>query len=264
MHSFKMLALALLALLWAAPAHAMTMTSLGKAACDTAANSCSVAASGTVAAGGTTMIIAAFNQYAPTSITASDSAGNCSSAYTYQSAVIASGGYGMLVVAYCPTTTAAITSGTTTFTIAFAGTVQPLIVTAWSITGNRQSVFFDKKGTLVTGQWTSGTAVAGSTSGTLGWSSEDVISVVYGMTTSSADTVGSYTGGYSSVAAYPGSNNRPGLWISKQTLTTGAATVGFTPTSAAARYYLSQTFSFVNAGATATARPTRTLLGVGQ
>ena len=267
---------AFLALLLCIPcATAMTLTPIGKASCDTAANTCSTTASGSVAVGGTVMVIAVIGQSAPTAIIVSDNAktANCGGAYTVQTDNITSGATATTVIAFCTVTAGTITSGATcgaggtsqcAFAITYAGTAAPTMLAAYAVTGNAQATFFDKQGSKATGQWTSGSAVAGANSGAVAWSSEDIISVLNVPLSSSADTVGSYTGGYTAVSAFPGSSNRPGLWIAKQTIATGTAQVGFTPTSAATRAFLSQTFSFVNAGATATARPMRTFLGVGQ
>ena len=265
MRSFKAAFAALIALLWcASPAHGLTLTAIGETACNTSANTCSTTATGSVASGGTTLVVATVNYSAPTAIVVSDSAGNCSSAYTTQTANMTSGGFSTTVVAWCTVTSAAITSGTTTFTMSYTGTAEPLLVAAYSVTGNAQTTFFDQQATKVTGQWTSGTAVTGSTSPTLAWSSEDAIVVTTIYNSATTNTIGTYTGGYASVSAFPNTSVRPGLSVARQTVTSGTAQVGFTPTLSASEYGLTQIFMFVNSGALSLGGRSRMLMGVGQ
>ena len=258
--------LILICALWCvSPAHAMTLTAIGETACNTSANTCSTTATGSVASGGTTLVVATVNYSAPTAIVVSDSAGNCSSAYTTQTANMTSGGFSTTVVAWCTVTSAAITSGTTTFTMSYTGTAEPLLVAAYSVTGNAQTTFFDQQATKVTGQWTSGTAVTGSTSPALAWSSEDAIVVTTFSAGATTDSIGTYTGGYASANAFPATaSNRPEMWVAKRTVTSGTAQVGFTPTLSASKYGLTQIFMFVNSGALSLGGRTRMLMGVGQ
>jgi len=260
MRSFKALATLLLAI-WAVPAHAWAPTANGSANCTTAVNSCATTVTSTVSTGSGVLLVSTLSSISITSApTVTDSAGN---SYTVQ---YVTNSKGTLVVAWCASTTAALTGGTSTITVTSSSTTQYFATAAFTVSGFNTSIPFDKQGTDVAANMSNGTAISGPTSPALLYTSEYALVVVgVGAPPSTGTALSSVTGGYSLVANTGGPTAyRPEQWIYGQTLTTGTATFGATPTISATAGYNAQVFMFPTAGAVLAPKPLRTLLGVGQ
>lgn len=270
MRSIRVLGALLLAL-WSAPLHALVLTPIGEAQC-ASGTTCTVNATGTVPIGGTIVIYAIIGSKTPANLVVSDNAAvsNCGGAYPAQ--FIGYGTAAAVVEAHCTVTSGAIGSGTTcgangaaqcTFTLSYSGGANPIMLAAFAATGNAQTAsFYAGQGTQVSGTWTSGTPVSGSTTNALQWSSEDAVSVIATNGVTATNQVGTFTGGFTPIAAYATTASGPSLWIVKQTMTNGTAQLGFTPTNGSAKAFLNASFMYVNATAIGTLC-VRALVGVG-
>ena len=262
MHSFKALLVLLLAL-WCAPAAAWTPTANGTKNCNSAANSCALTVTSTVATGSATLLVATLSSNSISSApTVSDSAGNCSG-YTVQ---YVSNAKGTVVVAWCAATTTSLSGGSSTITVTYSGATQKFSMAAFTVSGFNTATPFHTQGTDVAATWTSGTPISASASPALLYTPEYAL-VVVGVSSApgTTDSLGSVTGGYASVGTSGGGAQfSPEQFIFGQTISTGTATFGATPTASAAGSYNAQVFMFPSAGAVIAAKPTRTLLGVGQ
>ena len=274
----KLLTLLFAALmLWtAAPAQAMTLTPIAAVGCNTASSSCTVNVSASVPAGSNIVLVAVTTAYdANTDFTAADNAAtpNCGGAYATKIAYNAATGNDF-VVATCMNTVGALTSGATCgasgttqcgFTMTHAtGSSNRWVLFAYAATGINTTTPFAGFGTVVSATWTSGAPLPTvPTSAPLAWSSEDAVGMIGNVTAASTDTMTGYTGGYVSLTSSV--QGTVEMFLARQTLTTGTATLGATPTSSAARNYAAVVAMFVNSGATPlSSGQWRSLLGVGQ
>lgn len=254
MRSFRAL-LALPLALWGLPAHAATVTQVATAACTTAVSSCTATLSSNVSAGSVLLVVGTFGTSTGT-YTFADSASD-----TFASCGKASSNNGTPFAAIVASS-AGMASGTGTVTVTNGSASNKWAIQVFTVTGI--TGVCDAIGTAVTGTWTSGSATTFATSPALHYSSEWVLSVVSVQAGAAADIMASYTGGYTATSSYTTGTNDPEQFLSSQTLTSGTATAGGTPTSSAGRNYNAVVFTFPNSGSTFNSRPTRTLLGVGQ
>ena len=268
--------LAGLLLWWGPAAAAMTLTPIGAVGCNTASSSCTVNVSASVAAGSNIVLIAVTTAYdANTDFTAADNAAtpNCGGAYATKIAYNAATGNDF-VVATCMNTVGALTSGATCgaggttqcgFTMTHAtGSSNRWVLFAYAATGINTTTPFAGFGTVVSATWTSGAPLPTvPTSAPLAWSSEDAVGMIGNITTASTDTMTGYTGGYTALTSSVQGTIE--MFLARQTLTAGTATLGATPTSSAARNYAAVVAMFVNSGtASLSGGTSRALIGVGK
>jgi len=250
----RILAGLVLALAWlSAPAHAVTATLVASGSCTAVATSCTVNVTADVPTGSFLVAIATVQSSLAIAVTFSDNAAtpNCGGAYVL--AAKPSLNNGTPAVFYCAATTTAMSSGTTcgsgstqcAFTATTSGSVD-WAIQVYAISG---IAGFDKAGFPMTGTWTSGAATTFATTPTLGHSSEWALSIVAVGAGAAADTMTSFTGAFSPIGwLAAGATNKPEFFLSAQTLTSGLATSGATPTSSAGRAYNSIVLLFLTTG----------------
>jgi|GEM_PF-5406204 len=239
--AITLLALALGCL--SAPAHAVTATQVAGSPCGTSATTCTATATANVPAGSYVLVVGAFGTGNNGTITVTDNGGNCTA---YTTVAKASSNNATPFVAVCPSTTAALASGTGSFTATSSSTSNVWVLTAWVLSGVSG---VDKAGTAVAGTMTSGTATSFATTPALSYSSEWALGLVAVGNGGAADSLGAYTGGFAAFGSINGGNSRPELFLSAQTLTSGTATLGATPTVAASRNDNAITVLFIPTGA---------------
>ena len=246
------------------PAHAAVVwTKVGGGACVTSATSCSVNLTSSVSSGSFVVAVAVINTSSALTFTAADSASNCSGSYTGLGALskvlVNASVNGSILAAYCPsTTTGMTTSNTVTFTS--PSTTYAFTISVYTVTGVSA---YDKLGAAVQGTWTSGSATSFATSPVLGYTSESALGLIVSGNGATADTMGTYTGGYTSFDTQTGASSKPEIFAATQALTSGTAVLGATPTSAAGRSYNSVVFNFIATGALPLCGHQLTLVGAG-
>jgi hypothetical protein len=216
----------------------VTKTPVGTANCATAATSCTGTFTTSIAAGSIVEIEVMVDGLAQSYVfSITDNAGNT---YTGPASggktTLANYNNASLVMGYTLSTIYALTSSST-FTVTTSGSTFPFAVSAYVLTGVSG---IDSVSTAVNGTWTSGSANTFATTPTMRYSS-DYADAIIGAVTYPTDTLGSYSGGFSSVNANISAGaNRPSLFISGQTMTSGTATLVATPSSGgSARTYTS-------------------------
>ena len=263
----SLFALAFLAL--AGPVSAsVSMSSIGGWADITAVNTyTTTAVTGSVSVGGS-VVVAAYipNPTGVGGFVIQDSSGNCSNDYSIQNTANTTAA-GQSVIGYCANIGTALTSGTSTITITWTGSTAKVAIAAFSATGLNTTTPFNVKGSAAQATWTSGSPLTTvPTTPTLTCNNEYAFVVTGVSIGAAADTLGTYTGGFAALLSVPaGGTNNPEEFIAYQTVTSGTATLGATPTSAAGRNYLSNAYMFNSSGATCGlgGTPQMTLLGVG-
>ncbi len=244
---------------FAAPAQAaVTYASAGSTTC-AAASSCTVTLSQSIAAGSYVLVLSnTGSNINGFTITAADNASNCGSAY--MALYTNSNTNSSIIARACFSTTNAMTTGNTITVTSSAGTPQ-FTVTVLVVSGSNAT--FDKAGTNVTGTYTNGAVTTFATSPTPGYTSESALAIVAANVTATSDSMGTITGGYSSVVSLP-ENSKAGMFVYSQTLTAGTATLGGTiSTTTSGRLFNSVVLLIPTSGVTTTCSHARTLTGVG-
>jgi hypothetical protein len=223
-------------------------TLVGSAICATAATSCSGTFSTAVAAGSFVEIEVTVDGQAQSFVfSITDSAGNSyAGPGSGGKTTLISSNNGSIIVGYAAATTTALTTSST-FTVSNPSNSFPYVMQAYVIAGVSG---LGGVGAAVTGTWTSGTPITFATTPTLNHSSEYADAVVALAVGGVTDSMGSYSGGFSAVGSVVSANvNRPEMFISGQTVTSGTATLVATPMSSASRNYSSIILYWLPTGA---------------
>lgn len=245
--------IAALALLCGAPgARAMTLTQIGQAYCNTAASSCAIPLTTSVAAGSNIIVVGTNNLYSSSvTITVADNAAtpNCGGAYAVKFAAVNSPAYNTQIRAICQNTATALTTSNTITVTTSSGTALWNVV-AYTATNASTVKVLAASGTAVSGSFTSGTALPTEpTVPMLTWSSEDALAMVT-WSGHTADTV-AWANGFSAVGCFAASaSNRPAVCIGKYAgIPTSITSPTVTITGTAAGY-VAAVDTYVNASTT--------------
>ncbi|KUR80741.1 hypothetical protein [Novosphingobium sp. FSW06-99] len=233
----RLVTLLALALAWITSpgALAQSVTKVADTACSTSTTTCTASITASVPAGSFLIVVISTQTNPSSKPVLADNATttNCSGAYPTNAFPYV---YAYTAVAVCASTSGAMTSGTTcgsggttqcaitlTDTGSYYWTMQAYVVSG--VTG------YDKAGVQVTGTtFTNGSPTSFATSPTLGYTSEWALGIIALGTGATSDSMASYTGGYASIGSRVGATNRPEFFLAAQTLTSGTATLGATPT----------------------------------